>query len=184
MAIRIPKSEFEQRLANLRAEMAARGIDAMFVYGDEYRKENLRYVSNYWPIFERGGMLCALTGDPIVLCAPEGEKLAREMTAWPDVRLLPDFLCVTVPDEIDYPLATYTSFKKLAGELAGVKRLGISGMEDMSESLLNRIRAVIQGKNKEINCETQYDYRPSRVSYDSIGYGKYDFKQKLKRIYE
>ena len=142
MAIRIPKSEFEQRLANLRAEMAARGIDAMFVYGDEYRKENLRYVSNYWPIFERGGMLCALTGDPIVLCAPEGEKLAREMTAWPDVRLLPDFLCVTVPDEIDYPLATYTSFRKLAGELAGVKRLGISGMEDMSESLLNRIRAA------------------------------------------
>ena len=114
MAIRIPKSEFEDRLSNLRAEMRARGIDAMFVYGDEYRKENLRYVSNYWPIFERGGMLASLEGEPIVLCAPEGEKLAREMTAWPDVRLLPDFLCVTVPDEIDYPLATYTSFKKLA----------------------------------------------------------------------
>ncbi len=142
MAIRIPKCEFEQRLSNLRAEMKARGIDAMFVYGDEYRKENLRYVSNYWPIFERGGMLTSLEGEPIVLCAPEGEKLAREMTAWPDVRLLPDFLCVTVPDEIDYPLATYTSFKKLAGELGGVKRLGVSGMEDMSESLLNRIRAA------------------------------------------
>ena len=142
MAIRIPKSEFEDRLSNLRAEMRARGIDAMFVYGDEYRKENLRYVSNYWPIFERGGMLVSLEGEPIVLCAPEGEKLAREMTAWPDVRLLPDFLCVTVPDEIDYPLATYTSFKKLAGELGSVKRLGVSGMEDMSESLLNRIRAA------------------------------------------
>ena len=142
MAIRIPKSEFEDRLSNLRAEMRARGIDAMFVYGDEYRKENLRYVSNYWPIFERGGMLASLEGEPIVLCAPEGEKLAREMTAWPDVRLLPDFLCVTVPDEIDYPLATYTSFKKLAGELGSVKRLGVSGMEDMSESLLNRIRAA------------------------------------------
>jgi len=142
MAIRISKSEFEDRLSNLRAEMRARGIDAMFVYGDEYRKENLRYVSNYWPIFERGGMLVSLEGEPIVLCAPEGEKLAREMTAWPDVRLLPDFLCVTVPDEIDYPLATYTSFKKLAGELGSVKRLGVSGMEDMSESLLNRIRAA------------------------------------------
>ena len=143
--IRIPKAEFEARLANLRREMAGRGLDALFVYGDEYRKENLRYVSNYWPIFERGGMLCRAEGEPIVLCAPEGEKLAREMTAWPDVRLLPDFLCVTVPDEIDYPLASYTSFKKLARECreAGkLERLGVSGMEDMSESLLNRIRAA------------------------------------------
>ena len=56
-------------------------------------------------------------GDPIVLCAPEGEMVAREMSAFPDVRLVPDFLCVTVPDEIEYPFAHYTSFKKLFNEL-------------------------------------------------------------------
>ena len=112
----IPKSEFEQRLTNIRKAMAERKLDAFFVYGDEYRKENLRYVSNYWPIFERGGMLCAREGAPIVLCAPEGEQVAKEMSVWTDVRLLPDFLCVTVPDEIDYPMATYTSFRKLAGD--------------------------------------------------------------------
>lgn len=139
----IPKEEFAQRLERMRREMAASGLDALFVYGDEYRKENLRYVSNYWPIFERGGFLTGTTGEPVVLCAPEGEKLAREMSVWPDVRLLPDFLCVTVPDEIDYPLATYSSFKKLAEGLRAsgkLERLGVSGMEDMSESLLNRLR--------------------------------------------
>ena len=143
--IRIPKSEFEARIENLRREMDARDLDAIFVYGDEYRKENLRYVSNYWPLFERGGMLCGRTGEPVVLCAPEGEKVCREMSVWPDVRLLPDFLCVTVPDEIDYPLATYTSFKNLAGDLrrAGrMQKLGVVGMEDMSESLLDKIRAA------------------------------------------
>jgi len=142
MAIRISKSEFEDRLSNLRAEMRARGIDAMFVYGDEYRKENLRYVSNYWPIFERGGMLLGKTGEPVVLCAPEGEKLCHEMSAWENVKLLPDFLCVTVPDEIDYPLATYTSFKALAEEFrakAPLKRLGVSGLDDMSAGLQKNI---------------------------------------------
>lgn len=141
----IPKSEFEARLANLRREMAQQQLDALFVYGDEYRKENLRYVSNYWPIFERGGMLMGMTGDPVVLCAPEGEKLCREMSAWENIKLLPDFLCVTVPDEIDYPLATYSSFKNLAAELrenGGLKRMGIVGMEDMSESLMAKIRAA------------------------------------------
>lgn len=51
----IPKEEFQQRICNLREKMKAENLDILFVYGDEYRKENLRYVSNYWPIFERGG---------------------------------------------------------------------------------------------------------------------------------
>lgn len=109
----IPHDEFEQRIANIRRAMEERELDAFFVYGDEYRKENLRYVSNYWPLFERGGMLMGREGAPIVLCAPEGEQVAKEMSEWPDVRLLPDFLCVTVPDEIDYPLATYTDRKSV-----------------------------------------------------------------------
>ena len=78
--IYIPKEEFGERLNRLRQEMAERKLDALFVYGDEYRKENLRYVSNYWPIFERGGFLTGLSGEPVVLCAPEGEKLAREIS--------------------------------------------------------------------------------------------------------
>lgn len=52
----IPKEEFQQRIYNLKEKMRAYGLDILFVYGDEYRKENLRYVSNYWPIFERGGV--------------------------------------------------------------------------------------------------------------------------------
>lgn len=143
----IPLGEFEQRIANIRQAMAARGVDAFFVYGDEYRKENLRYVSNYWPIFERGGMLLGREGTPVVLCAPEGEQVAREMSVWPDVRLLPDFLCVTVPDEIDYPLATYTSFRALAAELrqkGPLGKLGVAGLKDMPAVLLKSIEAAFR----------------------------------------
>jgi len=140
--VRIPVSEFQNRVRRMREKMASRGLDALIVYGDEYRKENLRYASNYWPIFERGAMLFGRTGEPVVLCAPEGEQVAREMSAFPDVRLLPDFLCVTVPDDIDYPLANYTSFKKLASELraAGrLDRLGVVGIDAMSVGLYRTI---------------------------------------------
>ncbi len=139
----IPLGEFEQRIANIRQAMAARGVDAFFVYGDEYRKENLRYVSNYWPIFERGGMLLGREGTPVVLCAPRASRSRREMSVWPDVRLLPDFLCVTVPDEIDYPLATYTSFRaaaELREKAAG--KLGVAGLKDMPAVLLKSIEAA------------------------------------------
>ena len=160
----IPQSEFEQRISNIRAEMEKRELDAFFVYGDEYRKENLRYVSNYWPLFERGAMLMGRTGSPIVLCAPEGEQVAKEMSVWPDVRLLPDFLCVTVPDEIDYPLATYTSFGKLAKELRDIgklERLGVVGLGDMSAPLLESVKAAFGCEI--VDCaDVLYDLRKTK----------------------
>lgn len=132
------KEEFQTRIDNIRAIMRERDIDAMLVYGDEYRKENLRYVSNIWTIFERGALMFGLTGDPIVLCAPEGIKVCEENSAWFDFRLLPEFACVTVPDAIDYPLATYTNLSAVYMELDAkhpIKRMGIVGFDAMSYDL-------------------------------------------------
>lgn len=149
MKPRIPKEEFRQRIENIRKIMKKDNLDAFLVYGDEYRKENLRYVSNYWPIFEKGALLIGKKGEPILLCAPECEEVAKEMSIWDDVRLVPDFLCVTVPDEIDYPYATYTSFKNLADGIrteSNLERLGIVGMDAMSAALLENIK-------KAFDCE-------------------------------
>ena len=143
MKPKISKQEFEHRIAKIRMYLEKESIDAILIYGDEYRKENLRYVSNYWPIFERGAMLLGMRGEPIVLCAPEGQKVAEEMSIWPDIRLSPDFLCVTVPDEIEYPLAQYTSFSLLAEEMRAegeLKRLGVVGLDAMSVDLYEKIQ--------------------------------------------
>lgn len=141
-SIKISKEEFTARTERLRAWMQENNVDAIFVYGDEYRKENLRYVSNYWPIFERGAFLMGKSTMPIVLCAPEGEQVAKEMSVWNDVRLVPDFVCVTVPDEIEYPLAKYSSLRALAAELRvnGLEKLGIIGLDDMPAPLLKKIQ--------------------------------------------
>lgn len=152
--IKISLKEFETRIQKLKEKMEEQKIDAMFVYGDEYRKENLRYVSNYWPIFERGGLLVGKNTDPIVLCAPEGEEVAKEMSVWKDIRLLPDFLCVTVPDEIEYPLAHYSSFRKLAQELrekGELKTLGIVGRDAMSVDLFRSIEEAFQSEIVDCN---------------------------------
>ena len=39
--IAIPKSEFQERIIRVQAEMERERIDMLVVYGDEYRKENL-----------------------------------------------------------------------------------------------------------------------------------------------
>src|SRR5262249_41872687 len=119
-------------------------LDAVMVYGDEYRKENLRYVSNFWPIFERAACFIPRTGHPILACAAEGEYYAREMSAWNDIRNLKEFAAVTVPEEIDYPQARFSSFQQIFKQiLNGGRRLGISGLNDMPGPITDQIRRSI-----------------------------------------
>ena len=85
---KLAHAEFRARIERLRDAMNRDGTDLFIVYGDEYRRENLRYVSNYWPIFERGMLFVSRDRDPVLLASPECEHIAREMSAWPDIRLV------------------------------------------------------------------------------------------------
>ncbi|MHB9025290.1 MAG: M24 family metallopeptidase [Armatimonadota bacterium] len=143
---RIPAAEFKSRIARIQEALAQEGLDALMVYGDEYRKENLRYVSNFWPIFERGACFIGRQGDPILAGAPEGEQYAREMSVWSDVRNVKEFACVSVAEEIDYPLASFSSFKDILGEvLGGGKRLGLVGSWDIPAPIMERVRQAAPG---------------------------------------
>lgn len=146
MSITIPKNEFQERIVRFQAEMAARKLDAILVYGDEYRKENLRYVSNFWPIFERAVCMIPKHGNPVLAGAPEGETYAREMSVWSDYANVREFACVSVPEEIDYPLAKFAKLADVIGQaLAGGKRLGVVGLWDIPAPIFDRIKAAAPG---------------------------------------
>lgn len=161
--------EYRSRLGKLRQLMSENAIDACFIYGDEYRKENLRYISNYWPIFERGAAIVTAEGEPFILAAPEGELVCREMSVWPDIRLIPDFACVTVPDEIEYPHANYTDFNKVLQELKaqyGLKRLGIVGLDAMSHQVYRSILASADGVEIVDANELMFKLRLRKSAYE------------------
>ncbi|MFA5468186.1 MAG: Xaa-Pro peptidase family protein [Sphaerochaetaceae bacterium] len=152
---KISKEEFRDRISTLQKLMGEKDLSVMLIYGDEYRKENLRYVSNYWPMFERSALIIGRVSEPILLCAPEGEQVAHEMSVWPDIRLVPDFLCATVPDAIEYPLASYTDFPTLAEELrqkeGDFKRIGLVGIDAMTQPLWETIKSAFAAEIVDCN---------------------------------
>jgi Xaa-Pro aminopeptidase len=146
--IKIPQVEFEQRIERIQSELAKRGLDALMVYGDEYRKENLRYVCNFWPIFERAACFIPKQGSPILAGAPEGEIYAREMSAWNDVRNVKEFACVSVPEDIDYPLASFSSFSEIFSEVLNAgKKLAVVGLWDIPAPIMKRIKGSVKDLN-------------------------------------
>jgi Xaa-Pro aminopeptidase len=143
---KIEKAEFEGRVQRAQAEMDRMRLDGLLVYGDEYRKENLRYFSNFWPIFERAVVLIPKQGEPLLASAPEGEKYAAEMAVWKNLHNVKEFMCVSVPESIDYPLAKFSGLGDLVKEtLRGGKRLGLVGWYDLPAFILERIRKLCPG---------------------------------------
>ena len=144
--IRIEKAEFEQRIGRIQQKMEQAGLDALLVYGDEYRKENLRYVSNFWLIFERGACVIPRNGKPIFAGGAEGEKYAREMCVWDDIRVVREFACVSVAEDIDFPLAKFTRLSDILKEaMGGGKRLGLVGMNDIPTPIFEKIKTSVAG---------------------------------------
>ncbi|MBN1917430.1 MAG: aminopeptidase P family protein [Verrucomicrobia bacterium] len=144
--IRIEKSEFEQRVARIQDAMEREGLDALLVYGDEYRKENLRYVCNFWPIFERAACVVPRRGLPVLAGGAEGERYAREMCVWDDIRVVKEFACVSVAEDIDFPLAKFTPLANVLREaMGGGTRLGLVGVTDIPGPIMDRIKAGAAG---------------------------------------
>jgi Xaa-Pro aminopeptidase len=68
------------------------------------------------------------------------------MGIWDDVRNIREFACVTVPENIEYPQATFTSLKEILREaLRGGTRLGLAGIWDLSSPLYERLRQAVGG---------------------------------------
>lgn len=142
--------------------MSRSGTDLFVIYGDEYRRENLRYVSNYWPIFERGLLLVSLDRDPVLLASPECEHIAHEMSAWPDVRLVREVGMSYVPEEVDFTNIKFTTVRDVVAELSGGRKqisVKICGFDAMSIILLEKLKEMLAGASVENGDDVLYGLR-------------------------
>jgi len=158
----IPLSEFSHRIESLKRVMEKESDDLFLIYGDEYRRENLRYVSNYWPIFERGMLAVGLKRDPVLLVSPECEHIAEEMSAWKDIRLLREIGMSYVPEEVEFTNVNFVTLSDVLDELASGKkkmRIKISGIDAMSVVLYEKIKASVKDAAIENGDSVLYGMR-------------------------
>jgi Xaa-Pro aminopeptidase len=140
---KIPLSEFKQRHANVQAKVNARGLDAVIIHSNEADFANVRYLSEYWPIFESAGVVVPAEGNPILLIGPESETFARDHSVIPDIRKILYYREAAEPDYPDIEIDTFEGvFKSLNGG-KGVKKLGLAGTTAMPVSVYEAIKASV-----------------------------------------
>jgi Xaa-Pro aminopeptidase len=90
---RVPRDEFDIRLAALHRLMDAKGWKAAFIYGDAAEHSALAWFSNFTPRLRWGMALFPRQGEPRLLAAVTPRDLpATRLTTWvPDVQSGSDF---------------------------------------------------------------------------------------------
>ncbi len=123
---RIPDGDFQARVAQTVRFTLEAGLDVLVVHSNEADFANVRYLSDYWPLFESAGVLVTATGQVRLLIGPESETFARSRTKIPEVRKLIEY---REPAEPDYPTIAVDSFRSLIREALGrdPQRIGLAG---------------------------------------------------------
>ena len=78
--------------------------------------------------------------------------MAKEMSVWKDIRIIPELEPAYIPDKIDYGSATYTSVNDVLCESAGNQlptRIKVCGIDAMSVETYNVIKAVTRDQSIE-----------------------------------
>jgi len=143
MVNEIPLWEFGERVRRVQGELDSRGLDAIVVHSNEADPGNVRYLSDYWPVFESAGVVVPRDGEPILLVGPESETYAGERSKIKKVMRLLEYRESAEPE---YPGIKVYSFKDVFEEALGgrkPRRVGIVGYAIMPLPVYESLRKAL-----------------------------------------
>jgi len=120
------------RIRTMQQKVAESELDAVIIVSSEAEPANVRYFTNYWPVFETAGILIPAKGDAILLTGPESIKLVETHSEVLNYRKLLEFRESSDPE---YPDIEHSTFEKVFSEISkegGVKRIGLIGTNIMT----------------------------------------------------
>lgn len=135
--MQLPKQEYEARIKNVQRLMRARGIDLLIAHACECESATVRYLSNFWAVFDFVGVLVPVEGKPILLTGgPESYDFSVQFAQIDDVRVHPLYVETCAP-EWDKPTNPWT-FGMILEELRGhiaIRKIGIANVNTIPHEI-------------------------------------------------
>jgi Xaa-Pro aminopeptidase len=143
MITEIPRSEFQDRVKRVQAELAQRGLDALLTFGSESEPQFVRYLSDYWPAFETAGIVVPVKGEPMLLIGPESLTYAQARSKIDNIKQILEYRESSEPEYPGKTLDTFASVFDEASGGKGIKRLGIVGYSVTTAPVYEALRQVM-----------------------------------------
>lgn len=137
----IPNQEFYDRLAKFQANMKAAGLDACLVHANESDMANVRYLSEYWPVFEASAVFVPAEGESVLLVGPEGENYAAQRSVLKNIEKMSEYRESAEPECPGMNFASYKSIVAKYVPKGKINRLGIVGWAITPLPVITSIKA-------------------------------------------
>lgn len=136
----LQEKDYLQRIKRMSEECQKKGLDAVFVFANENEPANVRYFTNYRPVFETTAIVISRSGDAVLLIGPETETLAKDHSCLGNYKMLKAFRETSDPE---YPDIKLDNFEDVFSELNGgekVTNLGLIGTNLMTVQVYEQLR--------------------------------------------
>ncbi len=138
-----PLSEYQTRHEKLQRKIKSKRLDALLAHSNEAECANVRYLSNYWPLFESAGVFLPAEGKPVLLIGPESETFAKSHSIIRDIRKILYYRETAEPQYPGIKLDSFAEVFKKANRGKGVKRLGIAGYPALPITIYQAIKEAL-----------------------------------------
>jgi len=136
----LQENDYLQRIKKMSEECQRKGLDAVLVFANENEPANVRYFTNYRPVFETTAIVISRSGDAVLLIGPETETLAKDHSYLGNYKMLKAFRETSDPE---YPDIKLDSFDDVFREMIGgekIKNLGLIGTNLMTVQVYEQLR--------------------------------------------
>ncbi len=123
---KLPNGEFQRRWQKVQERMHQAELDVLLVHSNEADFANVRYLSDYWPIFESAGVLIPAEGEAALLIGPESETFARDRSRIKKIYKMIEYRESAEPD---YPTIKVDTFEGIFRKMFGNKKIRKVGLE-------------------------------------------------------
>lgn len=135
----IPDSEYEDRIIRLQNAVRQNGLDGVLLHSNEAEFTNVRYLSDYWPVFETAGVFLPAFGEPCLIIGPESLSFAKDRSRIRNIEML---LCYRESAEPDYPGIPVKTFDQIFSRYSTreVRKLGVIGFSLMPVTIYTELK--------------------------------------------
>jgi Xaa-Pro aminopeptidase len=155
----IPDSEFHSRIKRFQENIRSARLDAALVRGNESDFANVRYLSEYWPTFEAGGVFVPAEGEPVLLIGPESETYARGRSKIPNIEKMVEYRESAEPQYPGISVASYKQVVERAMPGQQLRSLGLVGYSVMTLPVYTSLQRDFAGVELVKADDTLVDLR-------------------------
>jgi len=125
--VRIPETEYQERIRKAAALAGERGLDVLIVNSNEADYANVRYFSNFWPLFETAGVAISPQGKAALMVGPESLEFAADRSMIPNIFVMMEYRESADPAYPELRPSKFTDVFRSIGVEGRRLKIGVGG---------------------------------------------------------